>query len=105
MPACVSTIDQPERRSASVSHAFTLLMFKSLSSFPQEESAEEEMLHDYALSCLEECPPDVQILLKQMLSLMDLSDKDFTPVPARRLNAKEQRLKTLLTQLFPGDSH
>ncbi len=80
-------------------------MFKSLSSFPQEESAEEEMLHDYALSCLEECPPDVQILLKQMLSLMDLSDKDFTPVPARRLNAKKQRLKTLLTQLFPGDSH
>ena len=62
------------------------------------------MVHDYALSCLEECPPDVSIILKRMLSFMDLSDEDFSPVPGRALDAKQQRLKTLLTGLFPGDS-
>ncbi len=63
-----------------------------------------EMVHDYALSCLEECPPDVASILKRMLSIMDLSDEDYSPIPGRALNAKQQRLRSLLTGLFPGDT-
>ncbi len=56
------------------------------------------------MSCLAEYPPDVRAIFKRLMSFMDLSDKDMSPIPAQALNAQEKRLKVLLTRLFPGET-
>ena len=85
-------------------HLTGLPTLRYLSLFLQETPEGMEMVHDYALSCLEDCPQDVTSILKRMLSIMDISIEDFSPIPGRALDAKQQRLKALLIELFPGDS-
>ena len=57
---------------------------------------------NYAVSYLKECSPDVLAILKRVISVLDLSDKDLSPIPARNLATQDKRLKALLAGLFPG---
>ncbi len=67
-------------------------------------SGQEQVPQKIALSCLEKCPPAILTIFRRVLSILNLSDKDLSPIPARALSREEIRLNALLTGLFPGEA-
>ena len=62
----------------------------------------EQVPEEHALSCLEKCPPAVLTIFRRVLRILNLSDKDLSPIPAHALTKEEICLNALLTGLFPG---
>ena len=76
----------------------TVALFAFLCSWPlplslQVALGQEEVLQSDAQSCLEKCSPDVLAIIRHIMSIMDLSGTDLSPIPGRALRDERNASK------------